>query len=193
MTLLVSMSKLAKATGVGILIWLLLRGDDANGLDFTPMPNLIPDGGLDGNLPVNQSGLNESFLGTNNPRGIRNNNPGNLKISGSAWQGKIPVSQNTDGTFEQFQSFAYGTRALIKLLKNYIAGGHNTIEKIIIRYDLGNPNYITFVSTKTGIPPTQTVTDTKSTLKAICKAIVQFENGQDFLTDARFEAGYSLL
>ncbi|MCA9329527.1 hypothetical protein KDA11_02695, partial [Candidatus Saccharibacteria bacterium] len=34
------------------------------------------------------------------PRGIRNNNPGNIRISNNQWRGKIPVSQNTDGSFE---------------------------------------------------------------------------------------------
>lgn len=41
------------------------------------------------------------------PRGIRNNNPLNIKI-GNDWKGEVP---NTDGTFEQFESMEYGLRA----------------------------------------------------------------------------------
>lgn len=43
------------------------------------------------------------------PRGLRNNNPLNLRISQSAWLGK--VKNNTDGAFEQFVSLPYGYRA----------------------------------------------------------------------------------
>ncbi len=43
------------------------------------------------------------------PRGIRNNNPLNLRISDNAWLGK--VKNNTDGAFEQFTAIEYGLRA----------------------------------------------------------------------------------
>lgn len=43
------------------------------------------------------------------PRGLRNNNPLNLRISQNAWLGK--VYPNTDGAFEQFTSVVYGIRA----------------------------------------------------------------------------------
>ena len=76
-----------------------------------------------------------SYLGqSNQPRGIRNNNPGNLRISGNAWQGKIPTSQNTDGAFEQFSYYVYGVRAMIKLIGNdHTNYGLNTVAQIINR------------------------------------------------------------
>lgn len=46
---------------------------------------------------------------TNLPRGIRNNNPLNLRISNNQWLGK--VANNTDGSFEQFTTLEHGLRA----------------------------------------------------------------------------------
>ena len=50
-------------------------------------------------------------------RGLRNNNPGNIRHDRDKWQGEIVPSQ--DQSFKQFSSMAYGYRALIKLLQNY--------------------------------------------------------------------------
>lgn len=67
------------------------------------------------------------------PRGYRNNNPLNIRISSSNWQGE--VTPNTDGVFEQFSSMAYGYRAAMVLIKNYITKyGCNTLAKIIKRW-----------------------------------------------------------
>ena len=54
---------------------------------------------------------------TNTPRGIRNNNPLNIRHSPSRWQG-MAVEQ-TDPSFVQFRSMAYGYRAACKLLQSY--------------------------------------------------------------------------
>lgn len=50
-------------------------------------------------------------------RGLRNNNPGNIRLSATLWQGEVRPSQ--DKSFCQFKNMAYGYRALIKLLQNY--------------------------------------------------------------------------
>jgi len=50
-------------------------------------------------------------------RGLRNNNPGNIRLSRTVWQGEIRPSR--DRSFCQFRTMAYGYRALIKLLQNY--------------------------------------------------------------------------
>ena len=54
---------------------------------------------------------------TNTPRGIRNNNPLNIRHSPSRWQG-MAVEQ-TDPSFVQFRNMAYGYRAACKLLQSY--------------------------------------------------------------------------
>lgn len=64
----------------------------------------------------------------NLPRGIRNNNPLNIKI-GNDWQGE---RENTDGVFEEFQTMEYGLRAAFLILRKYINKyGRNTIRKIV--------------------------------------------------------------
>ena len=62
------------------------------------------------------------------PRGIRNNNPLNIKI-GNDWQGERP---NTDGVFEEFETMQYGLRAAFIILRKYIKKyGRNTVFKIV--------------------------------------------------------------
>ncbi|MEO6498293.1 MAG: hypothetical protein ABIN95_04740, partial [Mucilaginibacter sp.] len=75
-----------------------------------------------------------SYLGKSGlPRGMKNNNPGNIRRGATAWQGKIPLGQNTDGAFEQFTTYVYGIRAMIKNLLSYYRDGLNTVERIIYR------------------------------------------------------------
>ena len=54
----------------------------------------------------------------NQPRGLRNNNPLNIRISSTPWQGK--VANNTDGQFEQFTSLELGIRAALVNIRTYI-------------------------------------------------------------------------
>lgn len=67
------------------------------------------------------------------PRGFRNNNPLNLRISGIAWRGKIPVTQNTDGAFEQFDTMHNGIRAALINIRTCINKYHCDTPKLIIR------------------------------------------------------------
>ena len=54
------------------------------------------------------------------PRGLRNNNPGNIRNSDATdWKGEVKPSQKKDNAFEEFGTMAHGYRALIKLLQNY--------------------------------------------------------------------------
>ena len=48
------------------------------------------------------------------PRGIRNNNPLNIRRSKDQWQGM--KKEQTDGAFCQFENLAYGWRASFMLL-----------------------------------------------------------------------------
>lgn len=187
------MDKQIKATGITLgLLWIFwpkkgaAKTPDLSDVSIAPLTTPSPTGA--------EGAMNESFLGsTGLPRGIRNNNPGNIKIGSSQWQGKIPVAQNTDGTFEQFSSFPLGARAMIKLLKNYINQGRNTPTKIIQYWDLGSPSYTSFLIQETGFTANQILQPDKPTLKALSQAIAKFENGQDILTDIRFETAYALV
>ena len=83
-------------------------------------------------------------------RGVRNNNPFNIKISNSTWLNKVPRRFNTDGTFEQFFEMKFGLRAGIRLLRNYqLKFGIGEIRHFIQRFAPSSENdtkrYINFV------------------------------------------------
>ena len=50
-------------------------------------------------------------------RGIRNNNPLNIRRSATRWQGAR--EEQKDKSFVQFKSMAYGYRAAWKILQSY--------------------------------------------------------------------------
>lgn len=66
---------------------------------------------------------------TRTPRGIRNNNPLNIRI-GNTWLGEVP--NPTDSDFEQFVHVKYGLRAGFCILRRYIRRyKRNTVRKIV--------------------------------------------------------------
>lgn len=134
------------------------------------------------------------------PRGIRNNNPLNIR-KGNNWQGE--KSPQTDSEFEQFESMAMGVRAGMKILRNYITGydGHrqpiDTIEKIITRWAPPSENntrkYIDRVSALTGIHPRQTIWfNRRRDIVAIVDAMIRVECGQPIDTKI-IESAYDLV
>ena len=119
------------------------------------------------------------------PRGIRNNNPLNIR-KGNNWHGERAIQD--DPAFEQFVSIEYGLRAAFILLRNYIQGKppawvkYNTIDKIIRRWAPESENatqhYIDFVAKDTGIDARQVISfsDRKS-MVAIVSAMAMVECG----------------
>lgn len=89
-------------------------------------------------------------------RGVRNNNPGNIRRSSIKWLG-LSSLQN-DSQFCQFDTLMYGVRALLIVLRTYYNKHNcNTIRKVISRYAPSTENntekYIKFVSDYLSIPP----------------------------------------
>ena len=115
------------------------------------------------------------------PRGIRNNNPLNIRI-GNTWLGE--VTDPTDNEFEQFVHICYGLRAGFILLKRYINRYKlNTIEKIISRWAPHNENntrsYINQVARGMNITPdTPLLYEDKNRMCALVYEMVYVENGQ---------------
>lgn len=142
-----------------------------------------------------------SYLGRNDlPRGIRNNNPGNLVLTNIGWQGKIPNDQNTDGHFEQFTQIHWGIRAMMKDLINDIGEGTNTLTSLINEYapphENDTANYVSFVSNATGILPDQTLILNKPVIRALVKAKITLENGTQYasyVTDQEIERAFDVL
>lgn len=115
------------------------------------------------------------------PRGLRNNNPGNIRITKDKWKGLR--EDQTDKDFFQFVSMPYGYRALIKTLQNY-RKLHDcwTIGDFIRRYAPPTENhttaYIRTVCDKMGVPPAYIPnTDDKQTMCMLAAAISYVENG----------------
>ena len=145
---------------------------------------------------LNYLGKTKDWLGNPLPRGYKNNNLGNIRISNKAWKGKVAKAQNTDGAFEQFTQFRYGTLAMIGLLTEYINGGHNTLRKIIYRYAPPNENnsqgYLANVSMWSGLGLDTVLKPDKATLKGLVIAMGRIENGKS-ISDTDFNEGYDLL
>lgn len=143
----------------------------------------------------------KSFLNKNiSSRGLRNNNPGNLRLTNIGWEGKIPYNQNTDGAFEQFEALPWGIRALAIDIRTKIRKGLNTIDKIIKVYAPHTENdthaYIVRVVRLTAIGQHKIVTADKDTIKKIIGAIIKVENRADeehLVKDADLEEGLSLV
>lgn len=115
------------------------------------------------------------------PRGIRNCNPGNLRLSKDKWQGLRAVQ--TDKEFFQFETMAYGYRALIRTLQNYRKLHKcQTITDFISRYapkiENNTAGYIQRVCREMQVPTTYVpdVND-KATMCNFAAAISQVENG----------------
>jgi murein DD-endopeptidase MepM/ murein hydrolase activator NlpD len=53
------------------------------------------------------------------PRGLRNNNPGNIKRDQTDWVGLRPSIHQLDPVFFQFTAMRFGIRAMARILKNY--------------------------------------------------------------------------
>lgn len=116
------------------------------------------------------------------PRGIRNNNPLNIRI-GNTWLGEVP--NPTDSEFEQFVSVTYGLRAAFCILRRYIRKyNRNTIYKIICAWAPAVENqtekYCLYVSQRMSMAPDEIIAyEDKVTLVALVCAMARFECGQD--------------
>ncbi|SER29690.1 hypothetical protein SAMN05216522_1216 [Rosenbergiella nectarea] len=127
---------------------------------------------------------------TSGARGIRNNNPGNIRW-GDDWQGLVPKSERTDKSFCQFTAPEYGIRAMIIILRNYEKKhGLNTVRKIINRWAPPVENdteaYINSVAKQVGVDADKVIDVTDSRVMIpLLEAIITHENGSqpyDFAT-----------
>jgi hypothetical protein len=129
-------------------------------------------------------------------RGIRNNNPGNIRKTNIKWAGE--VSPGTDSAFEQFKSMPYGIRAMLVDIINKHKKGLDTIQELINvwapPFENDTLNYIKHVSQRSGIASTAVFSPTKANFLAIAKAMAISENGADALLipDSDWNEGWRL-
>ena len=113
------------------------------------------------------------------PRGIRNKNPGNIKL-GTAWDGL--ADEQSDPVFCVFSEAVWGIRALMRILLTYrFTHNRKNIDSIIKRWAPPSENdtdaYIVFVSKKMGIEPMDMIDNSIEAYLPLVKAIIQMENG----------------
>lgn len=115
------------------------------------------------------------------PRGIRNNNPLNIRI-GNTWLGER--DNPTDPAFEEFVTMEFGIRAAFIILRRYIRRyKKNTIASIISTWAPATENqtqkYIDIVSEKCGLAPDFPIDyEDEETMTQLVSAMAQVECGQ---------------
>ena len=115
------------------------------------------------------------------PRGLRNNNPGNIRQSSTRYIGEVYPSK--DDSFKQFETMAHGYRAVFVLLHTYQRKyGLNTIAGMISRYapavENDTDDYINAVAEWSGVPATSRITATNGDIMVpIVAAMSRVENG----------------
>lgn len=136
-------------------------------------------------------------------RGVRNNNPGNIKKTNDPWQGL--KKYQSDPVFFQFEKPIYGIRAIARILINY----QDSLMKekkengISINYIVNKwappienqtSNYINFIKKQNGFISENITLDMHDFDKIfpIVKAIIHFENGYQPYDDQTIEYGLRL-
>ena len=128
------------------------------------------------------------------PKGIRNNNPGNIE-HGDDWLGL--ANNQKDARFCTFARPKYGIRAICKILFSYNRRGVNTIAGIVRTWAPPHENptqrYIENVSNWTGLKEYEKL-DLKDedTLVKLCKAIARQENGTIGFKEETYQEGVRL-
>lgn len=132
---------------------------------------------------------------TTMPKGIRNQNPMNLRyVPSIQWNGQI----GEDGTgYARFESVEMGIRAGVKnLINGYFNRGINSPANIIMKYSPAHENptdsYIQFLANWMGIDKNTAITPTRANLIKLAKGIIRFENGSQPYMDATIERGVDL-
>jgi len=130
------------------------------------------------------------------PRGIRNNNPGNIRRSATHWQGMAETQ--TDPDFVVFADPIHGIRAMAVILRHY---AHEisplTIRTVIGRWAPPNENatetYIGGVAEALSISPDQQIDLGRSdVLGSLVTAIIHYENGQQPYSGAQMADAIAL-
>jgi len=128
------------------------------------------------------------------PRGIRNNNPGNIE-KGTAWNGMADAQP--DERYITFKTPEYGIRAMARILRTY-REKYNlvAVDQIINRWAPPHENptvdYVDFVAGKVGVRPYDQLAFTDNQVADFIAAIIQFENGQQPYSRETILAGIQL-
>jgi|TARA_B110000902_G_scaffold117302_1_gene137593 hypothetical protein len=126
----------------------------------------------------------------------RNYNPGNMRNTADAWQGKV----GSNGGFVTFSRPEYGTRAMSKQLYKYNERGKGSVREIIETWAPPNENvteaYVQKVANDMGVSADADLGDLKSqpgVTKQLMKSMTEHEGGSmGVFTDKHFEDGIAM-
>ncbi len=129
----------------------------------------------------------------NIPRGIRNNNPGNIR-HGENWRGL--AREQTDPAFCVFTSPVYGIRAMGRILLNYQRlYGLKTVREIVSRWAPPSENdtdaYVAHAAEALGVQPDDELC-VSDHLEALLRVIILHENGRNPYSDDALAQGADL-
>lgn len=129
------------------------------------------------------------------PRGIRNNNPGNLNYVGQAG---ATLEGGEGGRFAVFESMQHGVAALYKQLQLYFKRGINTLSSIVKTYAPASDNnnvdaYISALTKATGKGANEVLdSGDTATIARLMKGIVDHENGKGYISSSDIMGGIQL-
>lgn len=127
------------------------------------------------------------------PRGIRNNNPGNIEAGNFA--ASVPGFQGSDGRFARYETPEQGIQAADKLLVSYAGRGLNTVSSIVNRWAPPSENdtgaYAATVAKELGVDPNQPLDMNNPQIRSgIIRAKIRVENGKQPYGDEVFARAY---
>lgn len=120
------------------------------------------------------------------PRGVRNNNPGNIERGKDRWLG-MAQDQSSDNRFLVFDTPESGIRALMRVLINYQERhGIDTLREAINRWappaENNSTAYVQHVARLTGFDPDERLDFLDREVNvSLAKAIIRHENGEPSL------------
>lgn len=122
------------------------------------------------------------------PRGLRNNNPGNINFANQTGAVLEPVSPTVPvPRFAKFDTMDDGIRALIFQLQLYFDRGIDTVTAIISKWapptENFTQNYIASVAASLEVSSTAVLEPTNDVLANLVMAISCMENGHDLPFD----------
>lgn len=127
-------------------------------------------------------------------RGLRNNNPLNIRKSPVRYQGEV---EGKDPSFKTFKTMAWGYRAAFAILRTYYRRYKlDTIGKMVGRWAPPSENntrgYVATVCKRTGIPADKKLGFYKTEMCGIVAAMSFVENGV-VADDADVDEGWTML
>ena len=126
-------------------------------------------------------------------RGIRNNNPGNIR-HGDKWQGMSQAQ--TDPDFVTFNDPVFGIRAMNRIFKTYsTVHGIDTVRGVVERWappvENVTESYVLSVADRLGVGPDQVI-DVRRHAEALTTAIIYHENGRQPYDVATISQGVNM-